>query len=180
MNKLEALEHGHVTYNTGKACRRGHHADRYASSGSCVECVRLLRNATANNAKVAKGKRNLALAAGMREHKYLHSVAHHTALSQLCEILQYSPTTVIDKLKEQIAAIYDTCPNPRVLSRADLLEFIRYEAGNVMNLNFLNISYPDQREDGDARIFILHNNVRYDASDVMEVLRGQRLNVRPK
>lgn len=30
-------------YNTGKPCKRGHYADRYATSKGCVECTRLRR-----------------------------------------------------------------------------------------------------------------------------------------
>jgi hypothetical protein len=34
-----AVRWGLVRYNTGKACRRGHFAERYSSTGACVECV---------------------------------------------------------------------------------------------------------------------------------------------
>lgn len=36
--KLDAEEVGENVYNTGKACIRGHMADRYVSSGICVDC----------------------------------------------------------------------------------------------------------------------------------------------
>lgn len=180
MTRLEALERGEVYYSTGKPCRRGHNSDRFASNGSCRECLRIQQAASLNNAKVARGRRNLALASGMREFKYLHQLVHQETLQQLCDILQYSPVTLINALKDQINTIHETCPNPRVLSRTNLLGFMEYEGGIVKNLAYLNISHPEDRMDGDGRVFILHNQVRYDASEVMEVLRGQRLNVRPK
>lgn len=37
--RKQALAMGHATYNTGKACRNGHYADRYTSSGACKACL---------------------------------------------------------------------------------------------------------------------------------------------
>lgn len=34
---------GSRTFITGQPCRRGHHAERYASSGQCVECRRIVK-----------------------------------------------------------------------------------------------------------------------------------------
>jgi hypothetical protein len=39
MERSEALALGLTKYNTGRACRNGHYADRYTDSGSCQECV---------------------------------------------------------------------------------------------------------------------------------------------
>lgn len=38
--RSEAKQLGLYQYHTGKACVRGHVANRYVSSGSCIECVR--------------------------------------------------------------------------------------------------------------------------------------------
>lgn len=40
VTRKEALQHGKTTYFTGKPCGRGHIAERYASTGQCVECVK--------------------------------------------------------------------------------------------------------------------------------------------
>lgn len=40
MERKEALAAKMVTYNTGRPCRVGHHADRYAKNGACVECLK--------------------------------------------------------------------------------------------------------------------------------------------
>lgn len=37
----EAREQGALKYNTGRPCKHGHYADRYAKSGSCVDCHRI-------------------------------------------------------------------------------------------------------------------------------------------
>jgi DNA repair exonuclease SbcCD ATPase subunit len=39
--QAEALERGEKTYTTGTACRNGHFAYRYVSSGACTECDRI-------------------------------------------------------------------------------------------------------------------------------------------
>lgn len=35
-----AAKAGQVTYSTGKPCKNGHSAERYTSSGHCVQCIR--------------------------------------------------------------------------------------------------------------------------------------------
>jgi hypothetical protein len=39
MLRREARELGLEFYNTGKPCRNGHRADRFTTSGKCIECV---------------------------------------------------------------------------------------------------------------------------------------------
>lgn len=181
MNRLEALEKGEIYYNTGKPCRRGHHSDRFVSNGSCRECLRLQQSASMDAARIARGKRNLAMASGMRDHAHMHSPVHTDTFKQLCEILQYSPLTTIEQIKAQIAAAYDVCPSPRVLNRADLLTFMDYRPdGTVANYRSLRVTSPESRGDDDPLVYVYHNSIRYVASEAMEVLRGQRLNVRPK
>lgn len=40
MTRQEAKTSGSKFYNTGKPCLRGHNADRFTSSGVCVDCNR--------------------------------------------------------------------------------------------------------------------------------------------
>lgn len=40
ISKLEAKAQGLKRFNTGRACRNGHAAERYVASGVCVECDR--------------------------------------------------------------------------------------------------------------------------------------------
>jgi hypothetical protein len=39
MKRQEAIAQGLTTYRTGKRCKWGHDAARYASSGACVTCM---------------------------------------------------------------------------------------------------------------------------------------------
>lgn len=39
MERNEAIALGLRKFNTGRACRHGHYADRYVDSGSCCECI---------------------------------------------------------------------------------------------------------------------------------------------
>lgn len=39
LSRVEAKAQGEKRYLTGKVCRNGHTAERYTSSGHCVECV---------------------------------------------------------------------------------------------------------------------------------------------
>jgi hypothetical protein len=45
--RAEAKATGKITYSTGRPCRRGHTADRFTSSGTCIECSRLASDAYA-------------------------------------------------------------------------------------------------------------------------------------
>jgi hypothetical protein len=40
ITRAEAKSLGLTRYQTGIPCRRGHRAERYVSTGNCVECVR--------------------------------------------------------------------------------------------------------------------------------------------
>lgn len=42
VSKLEAKAAGLKRFMTGRACRNGHVAERYVTSGACVECDRKL------------------------------------------------------------------------------------------------------------------------------------------
>jgi len=53
-NRDEALLKGEKFYNSGLPCRRGHQADRYTSSGNCVECGAL-------SASLMKAKRDFGI-----------------------------------------------------------------------------------------------------------------------
>jgi hypothetical protein len=37
-SRAEAVTHGLPRFQTGRACRAGHHAERFASNGQCVRC----------------------------------------------------------------------------------------------------------------------------------------------
>lgn len=177
MNRSEAIEKGEIYYNTGKPCRRGHIADRFTSNGSCRECLRIQHEAQVSVARAARAKRNNALVSGLRERVIMVSHAHYETVIKLCEIFQYSTKDVHDVIRQKIEALHETCPNPRVLNKDGLLKFIKFEGGQITNLAFLTIQWPD---DNDPNTYVFYNSNRYDAAEVMEVLRGQRLNVRPK
>lgn len=62
INKLpasrdEAIDGGELFYYTGLACRNGHLAKRYTSSGQCIECGRAKFRAKANRIKEARARR---------------------------------------------------------------------------------------------------------------------------
>jgi len=38
--RITARETGQMFYSTGKPCKYGHHAQRYTSTGGCIECLR--------------------------------------------------------------------------------------------------------------------------------------------
>jgi hypothetical protein len=40
-SRAEAAERQETHYYTGKACKHGHIATRFASNGTCTECIRL-------------------------------------------------------------------------------------------------------------------------------------------
>jgi hypothetical protein len=39
VKRKDAILHGKIRYYTGFMCRNGHDCERYASNGTCVECV---------------------------------------------------------------------------------------------------------------------------------------------
>lgn len=41
--KSDAIVQGKMVFYTGKPCRAGHIAQRYVTSGRCIECIRLAK-----------------------------------------------------------------------------------------------------------------------------------------
>lgn len=175
-SKLLAAQAGDLYFDNGKPCRLGHNSHRYTSNGACVECIRIKREAHKNVASIARRKRNVALFSNLREHKFMVAAGNAEAMQQLADIFQYSPDVYADIIKAEIAKLHAICPNPRVLSRDDLLKFIRWDGTAVTNLVELEISRPEQ---DDPEVCLYHRGQRYSAVKVMEVLRGERLNVPP-
>ena len=52
MKRREAIQSGIETYNTGRACKHGHLADRKTLTGACLACTKI--NNKVNNARYAK------------------------------------------------------------------------------------------------------------------------------
>lgn len=61
MERKEAFELGLTKYNTGRACRYGHYADRYTESGACSVCL--------NGIKTDAKERRAAINDGCQEIK---------------------------------------------------------------------------------------------------------------
>lgn len=61
MERNEALVLGLRTYDTGRTCRNGHLAERLTSSGTCMRCAALARDASRakSDALIAEAKKGL-------------------------------------------------------------------------------------------------------------------------
>lgn len=175
--RTAAIAAGKVQYNSGKPCRSGHISDRYCSNGQCIECLRVQNEARQGTLRAAKIKRNTALFAHLREHTFMVRECDRETMGQYADILQFSTPDVIAQCKQFLAQIYKHTPTPRALSRDDLLMFMEYRGGQVLNINSLELSHPSE---DDPTLYVIHNTHRYVASECMEVLRNQRLNVTPK
>lgn len=55
-----AIDGGELFYYTGLACRKGHVAKRYTTSGQCIECARATFRAKADRIKKARERRQSA------------------------------------------------------------------------------------------------------------------------
>jgi hypothetical protein len=83
MNRHEALIAGLTTYNTGRPCAKGHTADRYASTGNCLECLRQSRldaQRLRNSVRAARGPDSALFA-------YPLHPADHAAALAYCQAL---------------------------------------------------------------------------------------------
>lgn len=61
MDRMTALNQGLVKYKMDTPCRKGHIADRYASTGQCVECAKKYQNVIKANRKHARTAKLLNL-----------------------------------------------------------------------------------------------------------------------
>ena len=173
----DAIAAQKLQYNSGKPCRKGHHSDRYTSNGMCMECIRLNNEAMRGLAKTARIKRNTALFAHLRERIYMVRDCDAELMGKFAEVLQYSNPGVIAQCKQFIEALYAHTPIPRALTRDDLLSFMNYRNGQVLNLNDIELSHPDE---SNPTLCIIRNGLFYSAEECMQVLRNQKLNVLPK
>lgn len=177
--KLEAIQNGRPTFNTGKPCKRGHHSDRYTSNGMCIECVRQQNNAAKEVAKVAKIRHNQALAANLQPRTFMVGERDREIVQRVCDIFQYGTPGLREEITDHINRIYDVCPHPRSLSYEGLLTFIRWADGKIHNPDQLQLIYPVEGGN-DPNTYIVRNGLFYRATEVLEVLRGQRLTVIPR
>lgn len=178
MNKrLTAIAEQKLQYNSGKPCRKGHISDRYSSNGMCIECLRISNEASKGLMKVARIKRNTALFATLREHTFMVRECDRSWMAKVADIFQYAKPEVVAQLTSFVDQLHKHTPTPRALTRDDLLMFMEYHGGQVLNINDLDLSHATE---DDPTLYVIHNTHRYVAAECMEVLRNQRLNVTPK
>lgn len=173
--RVDAIAAGLLTYNSGRPCKLGHTTDRYASNGMCIACLEISNAARKGAITVAKIKRNTALFSQLREHKFMINNGNLEMFEQLGEICQYSPSTVVEHLRKVVHELHLQAPCPRILKRSDLMEFMHYEGGKVLNIDELELHQPTDQD----KLLVIRNGNRYNAEECMEVLRGQRLSVGP-
>lgn len=174
--RTDALASGQLTYNSGKPCSRGHVSDRYTSNGSCIQCLAIANTAVKNLVKINRTRYVRARMDNLMERKFFVRDVDRQTLQQCADILHFATPAMLDDFKSIVEAIYEKCPNPKALTRDDLLKFMDYRDGIVHNHESL-IKIPATH---DTPLYIMHNGQRYVAMEMMDVLRGEQLNVVPK
>ena len=180
MNKrLEAIQNGRATYNSGKPCKRGHNSDRYSSNGMCIDCVKQQNVSAREVTALAKQRVNQALMANLKPRTFMIDENNREIIQRVCDIFQYGTQGLRDEMTDHINRIYDVCPNPKALSYDDLLKFIRWRDNKIQNLIELQVIYPTEGGN-DPHTYVVRNGLFYRANELMEVLRHQRITVIPR
>lgn len=85
-DRVAAYMAGVKTYRTGKPCKRGHNSPRYASTGCCVECVKLPgKMAREIRAARSKGRMEFTCMIDIRDYDTLDAVAKSLQLARVKE-----------------------------------------------------------------------------------------------
>lgn len=164
MNKRHAaIADGQVTYRSGKPCRKGHDAERYSSTGQCVECLKDQATKTKSVARDARARRFIALANSGVECKLIIPLQYRTALNEFSDIINNQ--ALADTLVAFMLML-----NRQTLDRADLAQLLTVdERGHVTNYGDYTVRNNDA-----GLIEIELRGHWYIGDDVMACLRGQR------
>ena len=174
--RKNAREMGLLKYNSGRPCRSGHTSDRYVSNGCCIACQN--GDAELARAEVMKTKQRITLALDAKCKPYTLMVKdnHQDIFIKLAEILQSASPDAALKIKNYVEETYINSPTSRALTRDDLLTFLAFENNFIKNTPSLELSHPVTM---DEPIYIIHKGQYYRDIHCLEVLRGERLNVKP-
>ncbi len=90
---------GLTTYRTWKHCKNGHLAERYTSSGACVECLKGAAQDLKIKTRDARIAHNTAMVQGLQPYPVFVKPEHKLAVSEYCDILRYSSPEVIEQCR---------------------------------------------------------------------------------
>lgn len=179
MTQDEAIAAGHLTYNTGRPCRRGHNSDRYTSNGMCVACVKMKDDARRTARNLNRRKFINAKVNNFHERTYLVHEDHRAIVEKFCEVLQYGDGFEITHLIDIVEKAHERAPTPRALTFDDLVKVFAWDGKQVTNLPDLELTGIMQYIPDEDCYYFMHNGNRYQGMEVAEVLRGTRLNIKP-
>lgn len=107
-----AILQGYTTYRTGVPCRRGHNAERYASTGNCVQCMKDYALAKYNRTKSLR-THQIQKKMGMPELFAASVPIHaHTRFHQLQQAYLYGAPAWRAELDAAIEALLSTGTDP--------------------------------------------------------------------
>lgn len=175
----DAIAAGHLTYNTGKPCRRGHDSDRYTSNGMCVACVKMKDDARRTARDLNRRKFIKARINNLHERVFMVHEDNRPIVEKFCELLQYGDGFEVAQVREVIERAYERAPTPKALAFDDLVKVMAWDGVKVTNRAQLEQIGVLQFDYVDSTLYFFHNQQRYRAEDAAEVLKGNKLYVKP-
>lgn len=174
----EALEAGHLTYNTGKPCRRGHVSDRYTSNGMCVGCVKM-KDAARKEQRVERRRKYVnARVQNLQARTFMVAENHRSIVQEICDALQFGDASTIAEIAKFARDVYDRTPSPKALGYDAIVKILRWD-GKSAPFGMLELENVIEQDRDTGDMYVNHNGHKYELSRVEEVISKRRLFVAP-
>lgn len=161
--RQQAIKNGEATFNTGRACRKGHMSDRYSSNGICIQCTKENNTNTRLALQQATTRANLINQHHLVSTKVSVQQKHQQVLEDLTDIMIEGGQRA-DELASFILLIGSS-----TLQRDDVLRYL--------SLDDEGVARNPTRTGESGKYEVQLRGEWYVLADVFEVKAGKRFAV---
>lgn len=160
---------GEAHYFTGKPCKYGHMAKRYASSGACFECTKMQSAVQVANRVASRRIRNAKLMGDQTQWAATIPLAWHQTFTQLREVVLRGTEADKTILLEIVQLAHGAIGRPILgiaINRERILAVVRHDNERITNIEDFAIREVDDE------FYLLIGKGWYRETAIMEVIAG--------